>query len=225
MPDEEPEVSDGPVPPEAEAGSVPEGEFAPRPDEAAEAPELLEAQEALARQQALRQQRIQKADAAERKRKRRRRIRRIIIGILVTLVLLFGGLLVAFGIFRWYTYDDVADIQGIWYHEGTTMPVTITEDEIQLTDEVAYKYELDPEAKTITFKFGNMEGGGRYRFSMDRSEMAIADGEFDGGQNFMDDALWTANALFRKIFFAEDTPVSEGGEGISVFSKEPPSTS
>jgi len=207
----------------AEAGGASDEAFAVEPEEASALPEPSEAKEALARQQALRQQRIQKADAVERKRKRRRRIRRAIIGVLVALVLLFGGLLIAFGIFRWYTYDDAADIQGTWYHEGTTMPVTITEDEIKLTDEVAYKYELDPEAKTITFRFGNMEGGGRYRFSLDRSEVAIADGAFDGGQNFVDDALWTASSLFRKIFFAEDTAVSEGGEGISVFSKEPPS--
>ncbi len=223
VPDADEALSEEPVEFGAEAGGTSDEAFAVEPDEASVPPEPSEAKEALARQQALRQQRIQKADAVERKRKRRRRIRRAIIGVLVALVLLFGGLLIAFGIFRWYTYDDAADIQGTWYHEGTTMPVTITEDEIKLTDEVAYKYELDPEAKTITFRFGNMEGGGRYRFSLDRSEVAIADGAFDGGQNFVDDALWTASSLFRKIFFAEDTAVSEGGEGISVFSKESPS--
>ncbi len=223
VPDADEALSEESVELGTEAGGASDEAFAVEPEEASALPEPSEAKEALARQQALRQQRIQKADAVERKRKRRRRIRRAIIGVLVALVLLFGGLLIAFGIFRWYTYDDAADIQGTWYHEGTTMPVTITEDEIKLTDEVAYKYELDPEAKTITFRFGNMEGGGRYRFSLDRSEVAIADGAFDGGQNFVDDALWTASSLFRKIFFAEDTAVSEGGEGISVFSKEPPS--
>ncbi len=190
----------------------------PAPEDAAD-PAVPD--EALLRQQEARRQRIEKADQAERKKKRRRRIRCAILAIVILLVLVFAGLLIAFSVFRWHTYDDASDIQGTWYHEGTTVPVTITEDEIRLTDEVSYRYELDPEAKTITFKFGNMEGGGRYRFSLDRSELAIVDGQFDGSENFINDALWMAKTLFDKIFFAQEDSVSEEGEGVSVFSRNP----
>ena len=185
-------------------------------------PTSEEATAALERQARARMERIERAEQEERKRRRRKTIRRVIVGILLVVLLLFAGLAVAFGIFRWQTYDDAADIQGTWYHEETSMPVTISEDEIVLTDDVAYRYVVDPEAKTILFRFGNMEGGGRYRFSLDRSELVITDGEFDWWDNLVDDALWTAQSLIAQYVFASEVPLSDGGERSTVFSREKP---
>ncbi len=177
-------------------------------------------EEAMARQALARKERIERAEAKERRKHRRRIARRVILGVVLFLAAVFAALLVAFGIFRWQTYDDAADIQGTWVHEGTTMPITITEDEIVLTDEVSYKYVLDPEAKTILFRFGNMEGGGRYRFSLDRQELAITDGEFDQWASFFDDALWTAESLFNQYVLAQETPLVTPDERTSVFHRE-----
>lgn len=191
-------------------------------DDEDDAPLSGSAAEALARQARLRQERIERAEQEERVRRRRRVIRRALFAFLLVLLFLFAGLLVAFGIFRWQTYDDAADIQGTWYDEGTTMPVTITDDEIMLTDEVAYHYVVDPEAKTILFKFGNMEGGGRYRFSLDRTELVITDGEFDWWGNFVDDAIWTAQSLIARYVFANEIPLSSGDENETVFTRNEP---
>lgn len=185
-------------------------------------PTSEEAAAALERQARARMERIERAEQEERKRRRRKTIRRVIVGILLVVLLLFAGLAVAFGIFRWQTYDDAADIQGTWYHEETSMPVTISEDEIVLTDDVAYRYVVDPEAKTILFRFGNMEGGGRYRFSLDRTELVITDGEFDWWDNLVDDALWTAQSLIAQYVFASEVPLSDGDERSTVFSREKP---
>lgn len=191
-------------------------------DDEDDAPLSGSAAEALARQARLRQERIERAEQEERVRRCRRVIRRALFAFLLVLLFLFAGLLVAFGIFRWQTYDDAADIQGTWYDEGTTMPVTITDDEIVLTDEVAYHYVVDPEAKTILFKFGNMEGGGRYRFSLDRTELVITDGEFDWWGNFVDDAIWTAQSLIARYVFANEIPLSSGDENETVFTRNEP---
>lgn len=204
-------VSSGPLP---EPDPLPE-DVAETDEEAAE-----RAAAALERQAQARLERIEQAERDERKRRRRRVIRRTVLGFVFAVVLICAGLLTAFGIFRWQTYDDAADIQGVWYHEGTDMPVTITEDEIVLTDEVAYHYVLDPEAKTIFFRFGNMEGSGRYRFSLDRTELVITDGEFDWTNTFIDDALWTAQSLIAQYVFANETPLATGDEHETVFARE-----
>lgn len=197
---------------------LPDTESATESDEA----HNEDAAEAPARQAQARLERIERAEREERKRKRRRRIRRALIGLVLFVLLVCAGLLIAFGIFRWQTYDDAADIQGTWYHEETSMPVTITEDEIVLTDDVAYRYVLDPEAKTILFKFGNMEGGGRYRFALDRQELVITDGSFDWWSNFADDALWTAQSLIAQYAFAQEVPLASGDEHETVFTREKP---
>lgn len=92
---------------------------------------------------------------------------------------------------RWAQYDDAADFQGAWYANGTTSIVTVDGEKIHLTDDVAYNYTLDTGAKTITFTFGQMEGHGRYRFSVDRSELVITDGnDFTFWGNLFDDIGW-----------------------------------
>ena len=92
---------------------------------------------------------------------------------------------------RWLRYDDAADFQGMWYANGTTSIITVDGEKIHLTDDVAYNYTLDTGAKTITFTFGQMEGHGRYRFSVDRSELVIIDGnDFSFWGNLFSDIAW-----------------------------------
>lgn len=84
---------------------------------------------------------------------------------------------------QWLRYDDAADIQGAWRVEGSTATFTITDSQIQLTEEVSYPYTLDTFAKTISFSFGNYEGGGSYVFSPERDVLTITETapDADGG--------------------------------------------
>lgn len=97
--------------------------------------------------------------------------------LLLTLALV---IVVAGGVFswdRWLHYDDAADIQGTWYASGTDAAITISEAEVTLTPDVVYEYSLDTSAKTISFAFSNLTGQGRYRFSADRTQLAVIEGE------------------------------------------------
>lgn len=97
--------------------------------------------------------------------------------LLLTLALV---IVVAGGVFswdRWLHYDDAADIQGTWYASGTDAAIIISEAEVTLTPDVVYEYSLDTSAKTISFAFSNLTGQGRYRFSADRTQLAVIEGE------------------------------------------------
>lgn len=145
---------------------------------------------------------IKRAAKAQEKIKKdhRRKIEcRIALAILGLILIALAVLCVMFGIHRWSTYSDEADIQGTWYVEGTDQPIVITADKIELTDGVAYSYKLDPDSKTITFKFGNMTGEGRYRFSLDRQQLSIMDGEYGYWDTLTDDAAWTIQAIIRDL--------------------------
>ncbi len=85
---------------------------------------------------------------------------------------------------QWLRYDDAADIQGTWRVEGSAATFTVTGSEIQLTSDVSYPYTLDTFAKTISFSFGNYEGGGSYVFSPERDVLTITESapDADGGQ-------------------------------------------
>ena len=101
---------------------------------------------------------------------------------------------------RWLRYDDAADFQGMWYANGTTSIVTVDGEKIHLTDDVAYNYTLDTGAKTISFTFGQMEGHGRYRFSVDRSELVITDGnDFSFWGNLFSDIAWQLDQAIRSM--------------------------
>ena len=116
-----------------------------------------------------------------------------VLAIVVTVVAVFS-----WG--RWARYDDAADFQGMWYANGTTSIVTVDGEKIHLTDDVAYNYTLDTSAKTITFTFGQMEGHGRYRFSVDRSELVITDGSnFTFWGNLLDDIGWQLGQAISSI--------------------------
>ena len=90
--------------------------------------------------------------------------------VLLVVLLIVGG----FSWDRWLRYDDAAEFQGEWQTHGTTAVVVIDGETIKLTEDVSWSYKLDTDAKTISYTFGNMEGSGRYRFSLDRSQLVEA---------------------------------------------------
>ena len=92
---------------------------------------------------------------------------------------------------RWLRYDDAAEFQGSWQAHGTTGVVVIDGERINLTDDVAYSYRIDPMAKTVSFSFGSLEGQGRYRFSLDRSQLVITEGAgYSWLSTLVDDIGW-----------------------------------
>lgn len=104
--------------------------------------------------------------------RRRHPVRRV-VGIVVLAAL---AALVAFSLYTvwntWFRYDDAADFQGTWTSsEGAT--VTIDGNQIHLSDDVAYSYTLDTQAKTITFTFGTSEGHASYRFNENRTRVVL----------------------------------------------------
>lgn len=128
----------------------------------------------------------------------------IVVGIVLGLILVVAGI---FSWDRWLRYDDVAELQGEWQTHGTTAVVVIDGETIKLAEDVAYAYTLDTGAKTITFKFGNMEGAGRYRFSLDRSQLVITDGDsYSWLSTLVDDIAWQFDQFVRSV---QDQPQAE----------------
>ena len=122
------------------------------------------------------------------------------LGLALTVLAIIVVVVSVFSWGRWLRYDDAADFQGMWYANGTTSIVTVDGEKIHLTDDVAYNYTLDTGAKTITFTFGQMEGHGRYRFSVDRSELVIIDGnDFSFWGNLFSDIAWQLDQAIRSM--------------------------
>ena len=122
---------------------------------------------------------------------------------------------------RWLRYDDAADFQGAWYANGTTSLVTVDGQEIHLTSDVAYGYTLDTGAKTITFTFGDLQGQGRYRFSVDRSELVITDGDgFSFWGNLFSDIGWQFGQLISGLQ-GKEVPREEVVDGVTVLDRTP----
>lgn len=122
---------------------------------------------------------------------------------------------------RWLRYDDAADFQGAWYANGTTSLVTVDGQEIHLTSDVAYGYALDTGAKTITFTFGDLQGQGRYRFSADRSELVITDGDgFSFWGNLFSDIGWQFGQLITGLQ-GKEAPREEAVDGVTVLDRTP----
>lgn len=122
---------------------------------------------------------------------------------------------------RWLHYDDAADFQGAWYANGTTSMVTVDGQEIHLTSDVAYGYALDTGAKTITFTFGDLQGQGRYRFSADRSELVITDGDgFSFWGNLFSDIGWQFGQLITGLQ-GKEAPREEAVDGVTVLDRTP----
>ena len=122
------------------------------------------------------------------------------LGLALTVLAIIVVAVSVFSWGRWLRYDDAADFQGMWYANGTTSIVTVDGEKIHLTDDVAYNYTLDTGAKTITFTFGQMEGHGRYRFSVDRSELVIIDGnDVSFWGNLFSDIAWQLDQAIRSM--------------------------
>lgn len=142
----------------------------------------------------------------------------------VAVLVAIAVVVVAVGSFswgRWLRYDDAADFQGAWYANGTTSLVTVDGQEIHLTSDVAYGYTLDTGAKTITFTFGDLQGQGRYRFSADRSELVITDGDgFSFWGNLFSDIGWQFGQLITGLQ-GKEAPREEAVDGVTVLDRTP----
>lgn len=129
-------------------------------------------------------------------RKKRSVVGVVVVSVVAVIALACAAFVAFLAWDRWGAYDDAADMQGIWQANGSASTVVVDGEQIQLTDDVAYDYEIDPFAKTITFSLGNMEGQGRYRFSPDRTQLVITDGTgYSWLSTLMDDIPWRVQSL------------------------------
>ena len=125
------------------------------------------------------------------------------IALIAVLVILCIYLL-GFSWNQWMRGDDETDIQGVWQIAGTESTVTITKDYIQITPDVKYPYTIDTAGKTITFSFADLSGVGRYRFSLDRDQLAIIEGpSFSTVGNTFSDIFWFGRSFFWWVFTQE----------------------
>ncbi len=143
----------------------------------------------------------------------------VVAGSVVAVV---AAIVIAFSCWRWPLSHDAQDIQGVWYIAGTQKTATITADKIELSDDVAYSYELDEGAKTLTLAFGSMTGDARYRFSLDRQELAIRDGVTSSTDSLLEDIPWTLAALGRAIQGDAASPEFSGSQTM-VLTRTPQS--
>ena len=80
-----------------------------------------------------------------------------VVSVVVVVVLLVGAAAGGLAWLHWFSEDDVADFAGTWYLAGTATPIIITDDRIQLTDDVSYRYALNDQDKTFELSFGNLK--------------------------------------------------------------------
>lgn len=156
-------------------------------------------------------------------RKRHHPVRVAVVSVVIVVVLLVGAAAGGFAWLRWFSEDDAADFTGTWYLAGTTAPIAITEDRIQLTDDVSYRYALNDQDKTFELSFGNLKGGGRYRFSLDRNQLALVDGDFSAADTLGDDITWTLRALTESAQGRVLAP-GEAARGVTLLSRTPTGT-
>ncbi len=209
----------------AAEGSRP-GAESPRPDAEGPRPDA-ETPVAEVRGAASSVPRVRKARAERpvpspsKKSRRRHPVRAGIIAALVVIVLVAGAAMGGFSWLRWFSENDAADLQGTWYLAGTATPIEITEDRIQLTDDVSYRYTLNDSDKTFELSFGNLNGGGRYRFSLDRNQVALVDGDFSGADTLGDDFGWTIRALIEAVRGRVLAPEEKAAKGVTLLSRTP----
>ena len=150
--------------------------------------------------------------------KRRKRIHPVVWAFLA----LLAAVVVALGLFsvlRWLVPNDAADIQGKWKAEGAENSIVIDESTIDLAGEATYSYTLDTQAKTVHVTFGDYEGLSHYRFSFDRSSVAIMDTtDASWVTTFGQDLLWSLKSLVAAVQGETLSPLE--GDGIELFSKE-----
>lgn len=125
--------------------------------------------------------------------------------VLITFAVILLGLL---SYNRWYVHDDVADIQGVWLISGdaaigtNAATIEFTDKAIILDINTAYVYSLDTRRKVIEFSFPPMDltGSGHYRFSTDRSQLLIVDGEYSWLSTCASDFWWTLRCWWASLF-------------------------
>lgn len=148
----------------------------------------------------------------------------VALSVTAVLAVLTVALMAGFGWLRWLAADDATDLRGTWYLAGTATPIIITEDRIHLTEDVSYRYTMDTHDKTIQFSFGDLSGSGRYRFSLDRNELALVDGAFSGGDTLSDDIGWTIHAFWENLLGGRLAPAEKSGKGVTLLSRTPAAT-
>ena len=138
----------------------------------------------------------------------------VILAVLALAIVLTSGYI---GWDRWMRYDDASDIQGKWMAVGAKKSVTIKEDSIKLNKEVTYSYSMDTQNKTLTLTFGQKSGLSRYRFSMDRTQLAIMDcQEISALDALMDDLAWQLSCVFASITGGEQPSLAAGAKEAAI---------
>lgn len=126
---------------------------------------------------------------------------RVTLIVVAAAVLVLAALTGTYSWDRWWRHDDATDFIGEWRIHNSQATILIDGQRMVLADDAAFSYTLDTKAKTIHLTLGTMEGGGRYRFSPDRTQLVIEDGEYGSWlANAFHDVPWVlshvANALF-----------------------------
>lgn len=152
--------------------------------------------------------------------RRAQKPKRLGLWIAIAVVVLTAVAVSLFAWGRWARYDDAADFQGEWHVADSANTVTIDGESIHLTDKEAYAYTMDAGAKTLTFTFSDLSGQARYRFSADRTQVAIQDGEFGTMDTLASDIAWAWSCLIGTII-GQPSASPSLGEGSLVLTREP----
>ena len=145
--------------------------------------------------------------------------RRTVVAVTAVIAVIIVAAIAIFAWNRWGRYDDRVDVQGQWFVVGTTTPVQIDETTIKLTDDVSYEYAIDQNEKTIKYRFGTMEGQGRYWFSDNRQYLVIADGkDYTGANTTVEDLVRQFTELTATVT-GQEIKLPEG-DGIIALSRE-----
>ena len=129
---------------------------------------------------------------------------RIALSVAIGVFAAFVVACIALSVDRWWVHDDAQDIQGTWYIYDTEVAIPIGPDTIGISEDAVYEYTIDTQAKTVTYRIGNLTGTSHYRFSSDRSQIAlIEDGKKVFTATLFDDISWwftsLANAISGKL--------------------------
>ena len=172
----------------------------------AEREEVSDKQEPhVSRRRASGSSRSDRAGASPSKRaKKPRSPARIALSVAIGVFAAFVVACVALAVDRWWVHDDAQDIQGTWYVYDTEVAIPIGPDTIGISEDAVYEYTIDTQAKTVTYSIGNLTGTSHYRFSSDRSQIAlIEDGKKVFTATLFDDISWwftsLANAISGKL--------------------------
>ena len=143
---------------------------------------------------------------ASHKRKRVSPVRVIVASLCVVLVAALG-VCTWFALDRWCFHDDALDIQGTWFIYNTQVSIPITENTMGISDDAVYEYTIDTQAKTVTYSIGNLSGTSHYRFSPDRTQIAlIEDGKRVFTSTLFDDVSWWTSHIGDVILGTDVLP-------------------